>query len=215
MSALTIILGNKNYSSWSLRAWLALRQTGQPFEEVVIPLDRPETQSSIRTWSPAGKVPILRHGEMIVWDSLAICEYLAETWPEAGLWPADPAARAAARSAAAEMHAGFQALRTALPMDVRAEAPRHYGEDVGADIARICDLWSECRTRFGERHGDFLFGPFTIADAFYAPVASRFATYKVSLPQLAARYVEAVMAHPAMLDWQQAAAREPWVIQNP
>jgi len=215
MSALTIILGNKNYSSWSLRAWLALRQTGQPFEEVVIPLDRPETQSSIRTWSPAGKLPILRHGEMIVWDSLAICEYLAETWPEAGLWPTDAAARAAARSAAAEMHAGFQALRTALPMDVRAEAPRDHGEAVGADIARICDLWSECRTRFGDGQGDFLFGPFTIADAFYAPVASRFATYKVSLPQLAARYVEAVMAHPAMLDWQQAAAREPWVIENP
>ncbi len=215
MAALTIVLGNRNYSSWSLRAWLALRQTGQPFEEVVIPLDRPETQSSIRTWSPAGKVPILRHGEMIVWDSLAICEYLAETWPEAGLWPSDPAARATARSAAAEMHAGFQDLRRALPMDIRAEVPRDYSEAVGADIARICDLWSECRTRFGDAHGDFLFGPFTIADAFYAPVASRFATYKVALPQLAARYVEAVMAHPAMLDWQQAAAREPWVIENP
>lgn len=214
MAELKIILGNKNYSSWSLRAWLALAQTGADFEEVVVPLDRPETTASIHAWSPAGKVPILRDGNEVIWDSLAICEYLAERFPRAGLWPEDVAARALARCVCAEMHAGFAALRRALPMDMRTHAPCGYDAEVGADIARICAIWSQCRGRFGEG-GPYLFGAFTIADAFYAPVASRFATYAVDLPNDAKAYVAAILEHPAMRQWRQAAAEEPWVIENP
>lgn len=214
MAELKIILGNKNYSSWSLRAWLALAHTGADFEEVVIPLDRDGTAASIQAWSPAGKVPILRDGDEVIWDSLAICEYLAERFPEAGLWPKDRAARALARSACAEMHAGFAALRRALPMDVRSHVPLSYDAAVGDDIARICAIWSQCRGRFGG-DGPYLFGAFTIADAFFAPVASRFATYAVDLPNDAKRYVGAVLEEQKMRAWRQAAADEPWVIEAP
>lgn len=214
MGAFTIILGNKNYSSWSLRAWLVLKQTGAEFDEVVVPLDTPRTQAAIQAWSQAGKVPVLRHGTLIVWDSMAIAEYLAEMFPESGLWPSDAQARATARAAAAEMHSGFAALRRALPMDVRARQPRRYDSAVAADIARICALWSHCRTRFAA-DGPFLFGDFNIADAFYAPVVSRFATYSVDLPKVAHDYVAAVMDHPAMQEWHNSAAQEPWTIEDP
>lgn len=215
MSRIQLVIGNKNYSSWSLRAWLALCQTGVDFDEVVIPLDRPETPDAIRQWSPSGKVPLLRDGELTVWDSLAIGEHLAERFPGAGLWPREQSARATARSAAAEMHSGFAALRRAMPMDVRTRAPKAPEPDVAGDIQRICDLWADCRERFGRGHGEFLFGPFTLADAFYAPVASRFLTYGVELSGTARAYVEAVMATPAMRAWAAAAAEEPWVIADP
>ena len=215
MADLTLVIGNKNYSSWSLRAWLALHQTGRHFDEVIIPLDRPDTPAAIRTWSPAGKVPVLHDNDLIVWDSLAIGEYLAEKDPGAGLWPADPRARAMARAAAAEMHAGFTALRAAMPMDVRRRTAQTPDAAVAEDIQRICALWQECRSRFGEGHGRYLFGPFTLADAFYAPVASRFVTYGVALPDTARAYVDTVLAHPGMIAWAEAAAAEPWVIADP
>ena len=215
MSGYTLVIGNKNYSSWSLRAWLALRQTGAAFTEKVIPLDRDDTAEAIRQWSPAGKVPVLRDGDLTVWDSLAIGEYLAEQVPNAGLWPREAQARAVARSAAAEMHAGFPALRRDMPMDVRRRTSQTPSAEVAADIARICELWADCRTRFGAGHGDFLFGGFTLADAFYAPVASRFVTYGVDLPEPARAYVDAIMATPAMRAWAEAAAAEPWVIADP
>lgn len=215
MARFTLVIGNKNYSSWSLRAWLALWQTGAAFDEVVIPLDRDDTAEAIRQWSPAGKVPVLRDGDLTVWDSLAIGAYLAEQFPDAALWPREPRARAVAMAAAAEMHSGFTALRRDMPMDVRRRTQQTPGSDVAADIARICDLWAECRARFGEGGGDFLFGGFTLADAFYAPVASRFVTYGVDLPATARAYVDAVMATPAMRAWADAAAAEPWVIDDP
>ena len=150
MSPLTVVIGNKNYSSWSLRGWLAVRATGQPFDEVLLPLDSREYADQIARWSPSGRVPALRHGEITVWDSLAICEYLAETYPEAGLWPADSSARAVARSAAAEMHSGFQALRTNMPMNIRADRPgQGMAPGVKEDIARIRAIWGDCRARYG------------------------------------------------------------------
>jgi len=214
MADTQLVIGNKNYSSWSLRAWLALAQTGLPFDEVVIPLDRPDTADAIHAYSPAGKVPVLQDGELTVWDSLAIGEYLVERAPDAGLWPADASARAFARSATAEMHSGFAALRREMPMDVRTRAPKTPDAAVRADIDRIVAIWDDCRARFGDG-GPFLFGPFTLADAAYAPVASRFVTYEVALPATARAYVDAVMAHPPMRDWGAAAAAEPWVIDDP
>lgn len=215
MAELTITLGNKNYSSWSLRAWLALERTGADFDEEVIPLDRPESKAAIGARSPGGTVPALRHGELVVWDSLAICDYLAELFPQAALWPAERSARAVARAVVAEMHSGFAALRRALPMDVRSRRPGPVTDAaVARDIGRIVAIWEDCRRRFGA-DGDFLFGAFTIADAFYAPVASRFVTYAVPLSGAAAEYARALMAWPPMREWSAAAEAEPWVIEDP
>jgi glutathione S-transferase len=218
MSDITIVLGNKNYSSWSLRPWLALKHTGTAFDEVVIPLYRDGSKEKILNWSPAGKVPILRHGDVTVWESLAICEYLADAFPGAQLWPQDRAARAVARSVSTEMHGGFVPLRQNLPMDM---SRRHPGgeriEKAQADIDRVTTIWRECRTRFGAAgangKGPFLFGGFTVADAMYAPVATRFLTYGVALDPASAAYVDAVMDLPAMREWGAAAAAEPWVIE--
>lgn len=213
MSEFTIVLGNKSYSSWSLRGWLALKQTGAGFEEMVVPFRQPDSRERLLAESPSGKVPVLRHGGLTVWDSLAIGEYLAERFPDAGLWPSDPVARAVARSAAAEMHAGFAALRGGLPMDLRS---RHPGfalpPRAGDEIARVVALWRDCRRRFG-RDGDFLFGGFTLADAAFAPVVTRFVTYDVALDGTAAAYRDAVLAWPAMAEWTAAARAEPWVIE--
>jgi glutathione S-transferase len=210
----TLIIANRNYSSWSLRAWLALEATGQPFDEVVIPLGRPETTGEILRWSPTGRVPALHHGEIRLWDSLAICEYLAEAFPEAGLWPADPRARATARSVVAEMHSGFTALRSYMTMNLRASYPG-VGREPGVDedIARITAIWEECRTTHGAG-GDLLFGSFTIADAFYAPVVSRFLTYGVSPGGIAGQYMDAVWALPAMRDWAEKARAEEWSVER-
>ncbi len=219
MSEFTIVLGNKTYSSWSLRGWLMLKLTGAAFDEVVVPLDRPETKAAIRAHSPSGRVPTLKADGLAVWDTLAIAEYLHERFPEAGLWPEDPAARARARSVAAEMHAGFPALRARLPMDLKREPPEP-GAGIAVDgalageIARIVAIWGDCRTRFGGA-GDFLFGRFGVADAFYAPVATRFVTYGIVLEGGVADYRDALMARADLSDWIAAAKAEPWVIEEP
>jgi glutathione S-transferase len=214
MADITIYLGNKNYSSWSLRPWLALKQTGAAFDEEVIPLSEPTTRSTILRYSPSGRVPALKHGELTVWDTLAICEYLAENFPEANLWPADKAARAVARSASAEMHSAFSALREHLPMNMRSSFPnRGVTPEVQADINRVTAIWRDCRKRFGEG-GAFLFGGFTIADAMYAPVVSRFRTYRVELEEEAQAYSDAVWALPALQEWLTAAKNEPMIIES-
>lgn len=209
MAAWTLVIGNKNYSSWSLRPWLALQAAGQDFQEVMILLRQPETKAKILAHSPAGKLPVLKHGDLLVWESLSICEYIAESFPEAGLLPQDLRARAVARSAMSEMHAGFAALRRDLPMDIHAmsSTPRQLSEEGSLDAARVRQIWQDCRGRFGEG-GDFLFGRFGIADCMYAPVATRFRTYGVTLDPVSAAYVDAIYAHPAMQEWIAAAAQE-------
>jgi glutathione S-transferase len=215
MPDLTIYLGNKNYSSWSMRPWLVLKRTTVAFNEVVIPLYQPTSRATLLKYSPSGRVPALHHGSLTVWDSLAICEYLAEAFPAFDLWPKDPVARAVARAVSAEMHAGFQALRQHLPMNVRSSFPdRGVIPEVQADINRVMSIWRDCRTRFGQGRGDFLFGAFTIADAMYAPVVTRFRTYKVELEREAEAYCEAIMGLPAMQEWIAAARNEPMVVEQ-
>lgn len=212
MAEFTLVLGNKNYSSWSLRAWLAMKASGADFEEVVIPLYETDSRAAILRYSPSGKVPCLVHGTIAVWESLAIAEYLAEVFPEAGLWPTDPAARAHGRAICSEMHAGFIPLRRALPMNIRAH---HAGfpltEEIQTDVNRVEAIWRGARDRFGAG-GPFLFGTFTIADAMFAPVATRFATYPVQLGEEATSYRDAVLAHPWMVAWRAAAEAEPWMV---
>lgn len=209
----TLVIGNKNYSSWSLRPWLAMRRAGLAFDEVKVELRAPGRRERLLAQSPSGMVPVLRAGSLIIWDSLAILEFLAERHPECGFWPAEYAARAVARSAAAEMHSGFQALRSAMPMDFVARRPTsHVEEAVERDIRRIVALWRDCRQRFGAE-GRFLFGAFTNADAMYAPVASRFRTYVPDLRAFgddgtAAAYVEALFSLPEMAEWEREAQAE-------
>jgi len=208
MPTLKIVLGNKNYSSWSLRPWLVLKHLGARFEEQVIPLDQPSTAEQIRKFSPSGRVPVLIDGDTVVWDSLSICEYLHERFPERNLWPKDAKARAMARSVSAEMHSGFPALRQHLPMKLRETfPPKALQPDVKADISRILQLWSDCRSRFGAT-GPFLFGAFTIADAMYTPVVSRFKTYAVPLEGSAAAYAETLWSLPSVQEWLAAARAE-------
>jgi glutathione S-transferase len=206
--AMTLYVGNRNYSSWSLRAHLMAAHVGVPFDEVMIPLDTPASHDAIVERSPSGRVPALHHDGVVVWDSLAIAEYLAETFPKAKLWPEDRAARAVARSVSAEMHAGFASLRASMPMNLRAKHPG-YGRTIGAlrDIERIVALWNDCRARFG-RGGPFLFGAFSAADAMYAPVVARFVTYDVTLDDAGDAYAEAVRALPALVEWTRAAVTE-------
>ena len=206
MSEPTLVIGNKNYSSWSLRPWLAMKVAGIPFAEHRIPLYGPGSKAQILAYSPAGKVPCLADGDLRVWDSLSICEYLAEKHP--GLWPQDPAARALARSVSAEMHSGFANLRAKMSMNIRKRYPGlgRTPESL-ADVARIVSLWSDCRARYG-KGGRFLFGAFSIADAMYAPVVLRFRTYEVELPADCRAYSDAVLALPAMQDWIAAAMAE-------
>jgi glutathione S-transferase len=215
MPDLTIYLGNKNYSSWSLRPWLVLKQTTVAFNEVVIPLYQPTSRETVLKYSPSGRVPALRHGDITVWESLAICEYLAESFPTFDLWPKDPAARAQARAVSAEIHAGFRALREHLPMNVRSSFPgRAITPEVQADINRVMAIWRDCRTRFGDGQGAFLFGKFSIADAMYAPVVTRFRTYKVELEREAEGYCDTIMALPAMQEWIAAASNEPMIVEQ-
>jgi glutathione S-transferase len=214
MAEFTIYIANKNYSSWSLRAWLPLKHVGVAFEEVLIPLREATTRATILRYSPAGRLPALHRRDVVVWDSLAIGEYLAEFFPEARLWPEDPKARAVARAASAEMHAGFAALRNHLPMNMRSSFPqRGVTPEAQADINRITALWHDCRRRFGAE-GDFLFGHFTLADAMYAPVASRFRTYKVEIDEEAQRYADTLWALPALQEWLAAARNEPMIIEE-
>jgi len=207
---LKIVLGNKNYSSWSMRPWLVLEHFGIPFEETVVPLDQPDTEANIRRFSPSGRVPCLIDGTLAIWDTLAICEYLAER--QAGLWPADPAARAVARSVCAEMHSGFAALRNDCPVKVKETfPPAPLRPEVQADVARIEAIWADCRARF-RKGGPFLFGAFTIADAFYAPVVTRFRTYSIPISAASREYVELIWALPAMQKWAEAARRENFIM---
>ncbi len=215
MSKLQITIGNKNYSSWSLRGWLALKECDVAFTEHLIPLDRNESKSSLAEHSPSGLVPVLRDGSLVIWDSLAIGEYLSERFPAAGLWPQDQVARAMARSVACEMHGGFPALRKHMPMDMRAKiSGRDYGAEVVKDVARVTEIWRQCRDRHASR-GDFLFGPFSLADVAFAPVVSRFITYDVVLDPVSAAYRDAVWNRPNMQEWATAAAAEPWTIDDP
>ena len=206
----TLVLGNKNLSSWSLRPYLAMRATGAPFEEVLVELHKPDSKAAILKHSPAGKVPILKIAEngrtLTVWDSLAICETLAERHPEARLWPEHTAARAEARAYAAEMHSGFPDLREQLAMDFSRKLPMpEISEATKAQIARIIDAWT---VKLGRHNGDFLFERFSIADCMYAPVVSRFITYGVAVPGPVQAYCERMMALPAMQDWMTAAKAE-------
>jgi glutathione S-transferase len=212
MSGLKLIIGNKNYSSWSMRAWLVMRQHGIAFDEIQIPLRQAHSLERKLSYSPAGKVPILIDGDMRVWDSLAIVEHLAERFPEKRLWPADGQARGVARSVSAEMHSGFTSLRSRMPLNCRARRPEA-GRDPGVqeDIDRICEIWRECRARHGAT-GEFLFGDFTAADAMFAPVVSRFQTYGVELDGDEAEYAQAILEIPAVKEWVKDARKEPWSI---
>lgn len=209
-----LVIGNKNTSSWSLRPWLALKQAGIPFTEVRINLRAPDMKQQILAHSPAGKVPVLKDGDTIVWDSLAILEYLAERFPGRAVWPADPAARAHARAISCEMHAGFQALRSACPMNLRKRfAWRDRGADVTRDAVRIQQMWGECLRRFG-REGPFLFGRFSAADAMFAPVVGRFETYSIPVDDTVRAYMDAVQGLPAFREWKAAGKREEWVLEH-
>ncbi|WP_207480339.1 glutathione S-transferase family protein [Arenibaculum pallidiluteum] len=214
MSDLVLVIGNKAYSSWSLRPWLALKQAGIPFEEVVIPLRQPETKAEILAHSPAGKVPVLRHGELVLWESLAICEYVADLFPDAGLLPDDREARAVCRAVSSEMHAGFPDLRRNMPMDLKRSLPgRGHVPAALADAQRVQQLWRDARALYGAG-GPFLFGRFSIADAMFAPVCTRFDTYGVELDPVSRAYVEVVLGLPAMRAWIEDARAEPWTIAH-
>jgi glutathione S-transferase len=211
---LKLIIGNKNYSSWSLRSWLLLKEAGIEFEEYRIALDVPDSAAEIARFSPSGRVPVLMLGEQPVWDTLAIAEAVAERWPEKELWPADAAARAHARSVSAEMHAGFSTLREAMPMNCRAMGRRVSLPDaLTADIDRVLDIWSDCHRRYRSR-GDWLFGRFGVADAMFAPVVLRFRTYGINLPESASNYPRRLLESESLQDWLLAAESEVEVIKS-
>jgi glutathione S-transferase len=214
--ALKLIIGNKNYSSWSLRPWIAMKVANIAFDETLIPLYQPGSIEEMLKYAPSGKVPILIDGDVTVWESLAILEYLADRFPQAKLWPADLAARAHARAIASEMHAGFAPLRQHCPMNMRREnRPRAGGlpAEVQDNIKRIDALWSNARARFG-KDGPFLFGAFGAADAMYAPVVSRFVSYGIAVSPTAKAYIEAVTALPAWAEWKAAGIAEKWTLAN-
>lgn len=213
MADFEIIIGNKNYSSWSLRPWLVLEHLEVEYDETVIPLYRDDSKAELEKHSPNGLVPALRHGNLRIAESLAICEYLAELYPDRLLWPDNRTERALARSVSHEMHGGFMALRAHMPMNIRGEHPgKGRGEGVDGNIARVKALWTECLER-GSLPGDFLFGPFGIADAMYAPVVGRFKTYGVQLDERCQKYADAIQALPAMKKWTTAALEETWKIE--
>ncbi len=214
MSDYTLIIGNKNYSSWSLRPWLAMKVAGIEFDEKLILLFDDDWKANIAAVSPNKCVPVLKHGDVTVWETLAILEYVAERHPDRGLWPADATARAMARSISCEMHAGFGNLRNNMPMNIRRLTPgQGMGEGVAKDIARICEIWNTCRSTYGAG-GDFLFGGFTIADAMFAPVVSRLTSFAVELDDVSAAYRDAVQALPAMIEWSDAGRAEPWTVPD-
>jgi glutathione S-transferase len=208
-----LIIGNKNYSSWSLRPWLLLREADIEFDEHRIVLDTETTQAEIAEFSPAGRVPVLQLGDLTVWDSLAICETVAERWPEKGLWPDDADERAYARSISAEMHAGFGLLRACMPMNCRAMGRKvPIPDELGDEIDRVIAIWSDCHKHFGDS-GGWLFGRFSIADAMYAPVVLRLRTYGINLPESAGYYPQRLLESDAMQDWLAAAECEIEVIE--
>lgn len=207
MCDLRIVIGDKAYSSWSLRAWLILKMSGLPFEEIKVKLRQPDTAAAIRRYSPSGKVPLLYDGDLRIWESLAIGEYLAERVATPALWPADGEARAVARAVSAEMHAGFGALRRDFPMDCGRREKKSPQGEAATDIARITEIWRHCRATYGQG-GPFLFGTFSVADGMLAPVASRFLTYNIPLDRVSGAYRDALLALPAMQEWMRDAAAE-------
>jgi glutathione S-transferase len=213
--ALTLYIGNKNYSSWSFRPWLAMKAANIAFEEVLIPIyTGAADKQRILDVSPAGKVPVLTDGDVTVWDSIAIIEYLAERFPQAQLWPQDTAARAHARAISAEMHGGFGALRRECGMNIhRPIRAKALSEEAGENIARVQEIWTDCRARYG-RAGPFLFGGFTAADAMYAPVVHRFRTYAIEVSQPVRAYMDAMLAYPAFAEWTAQALAEALVIER-
>jgi glutathione S-transferase len=214
MSKLQLVIGNKNYSSWSLRPWMALTMAGIPFRETLIPLDTPETARLIAQHTDAGRVPVLLHGRQTVWESLAIMEYLAELFPEKHLWPKTASARAIARAVSNEMHAGFGALRNACPMNLRRpKKPVPMSEQVLKDVARIEQIWRDCRAKFG-KGGKFLFGRFSIADAMYTPVVTRFDTFAVTVADDTRAYMDTIMNTEAFIAWREAALKETWIVPS-
>lgn len=213
---LKLIIGNKAYSSWSLRGWLAVKQSGLPFEEIVVPMFNEEWSKRTEgdEFAPSGgKVPILWDDKIVIWDSLAIVEWLADKTDRARYWPRDDAARGMARSMAAEMHSSYPNLRRHCSMNVRKQFPQgEIAEEVRTEIIRILELWAEARARHGSS-GPYLFGDFSAVDIMFAPVVTRFVTYSIPVPRFAAAYMEAILNHPWMRDWIEAAQEEPWVIE--
>jgi glutathione S-transferase len=210
--ALQLFIGNKNYSSWSMRPWIAMKVAGIPFDETVISLNAPDFKTRLLAVSGTGKVPTLVDGNIKVWESLAILEYLAEKFPEAGLWPKDAAARAHARTVASEMHGGFIPLRRLLPMNMwRPVMKRELTPEAAANVERIEAMWADCRARYG-KDGPFLFGRFGAADAMYAPVVARLHTYDVTVSAGSRAYIDAVRGLAAWHEWHDAAVKEPWVL---
>ena len=213
MDKVTLVIGNKNYSSWSLRAWLALRKAGIEFEERRLPLDTEQFAEDIGEYSPSAKVPALQDGSHSIWDSLAICEYVNERWASGELWPQQLQQRARARAISAEMHAGFPALRQQMPMNCRANNRRvPMNAELQQDISRIMDIWRECREA-AAGSGPWLFGSFSIADAMYAPVALRFQTYGIELPDAVHNYVETVLHDSDIVEWTTAAREEVEIVE--
>ena len=207
-TTMKLVVGNKNYSSWSMRAWLLLTQLQIPFEEEALSFNDPQFKARVLRYSPAGKVPVLVDGDLVIWDTLAIVEYLAEKYPEREIWPAERGARAHARSICAEMHAGFSALRSQMPMNCELRLSwKPLDIRVQRDVTRIVALWTDCRARYGQL-GAFLFGKFSAADAYYAPVVRRFVGFDVELPEPAASYVATIDTLASMKAWVKAALEE-------
>jgi glutathione S-transferase len=209
-----LVIANKNYSSWSLRPWIAMKAAGIPFEEILVPfgspLGNPDFKERLKTYTPTGLVPVLIDGGTHVWETLAIMEYLAEKFPDRGLWPSDVRARAEARALSSEMHAGFSALRGECPMNIRRPVrARSLSEAARANVARLEAMWGDCRARYG---GPFLFGTFGAADAMYAPVVMRLHTYGVKVNATTRAYMDAVMGLPAFLEWREGALKESWIV---
>ena len=211
---LKLVIANKLYSSWSLRPWMVLRAAGIPFEEIQIPLRRDDSKARVLEHSPSGKVPALIDGDQVIWESLAIIEYLAESHPGTAIWPENRAARAHARAVSSEMHSGFQALRAGCPMNLgaRFKAPE-MTDAMSACVSRIEEIWADTLARFGGE-GPYLYGAFSAADAMYAPVASRLETYQIPVSAGSRTYMNAIFAHRAFQDWRTAALAEPWTIPD-
>lgn len=213
MDKLELVIGNKAYSSWSLRPWLALKHAGASFTETRVPLYIPGYKEKLLRQGPSGKVPVLKHGALTVWDSLAICEYVAELFPQAGLWPQDPSARAVARSVSAEMHSGFTAIRNAMPFNCRVRGRRvPITPEIQKEVERVQGLWKSCRDAYGAG-GPWLFGQFSIADCMFIPVALRFITYSVSMDAAGKSYADATLAHHPVDEWVAAAEQENEVME--
>jgi len=207
--SLTLVIGNKNYSSWSLRPWLALAHHNIPFKEVVVPIGTPESAAAIRRYTPADKVPVLIDGEATIWESIAILTHLGERFPEAKFWPDEKKGRAHAFAISSEMHSGFVALRQQCPMNIKRRKKRDLSPEAVADIRRVTEMWRDARERFGQG-GDFLFGTFSAADCMYAPVATRIRSYDIDVDAVSAAYVETIYALPAFKRWQEGAMQETW-----